>query len=65
MLIIDEISMVENLFFERLNAVLKEGRENDEAFGGIQLIVTGDVSMCYTRENRHANAGIVLPTVAG
>ncbi len=42
-LIIDEISMVENLHFERINAVMKEARNNSsEAFGGVQLIVTGD-----------------------
>lgn len=41
-LILDEISMVENLHFERLNAVMKEARNNKKAFGGVQLIVTGD-----------------------
>lgn len=43
-LVIDEISMVENLHFERLNAVMKEARNDERAFGGVQLIVTGDVS---------------------
>lgn len=41
-LVIDEISMVENLHFERLNAVMQEARGNDAAFGGVQLVVTGD-----------------------
>jgi ATP-dependent DNA helicase PIF1 len=46
-LIIDEISMVENLHFERLNAFMKAARFNPKlkvqpAFGGVQLIVTGD-----------------------
>ena len=48
-LIIDEISMVENHLFERLNRVMKDSRKNyddcaklPEPFGGIQLIVTGD-----------------------
>lgn len=41
-LILDEISMVENLHFERLNALMKEARNKKEAFGGVQLIVTGD-----------------------
>tara|TARA_R110002003_G_scaffold73_4_gene6830 strand:- start:25404 stop:25634 length:231 start_codon:yes stop_codon:yes gene_type:complete len=40
----NEISMVENLHFERLNAVMKEARGDGRAFGGVQLIVTGDVS---------------------
>ncbi|CAJ2505131.1 Uu.00g125250.m01.CDS01 [Anthostomella pinea] len=45
-LVIDEISMVENLHFERLNEVLKEARlrphQPTRAFGGLQIIVTGD-----------------------
>jgi ATP-dependent DNA helicase PIF1 len=41
-LIIDEISMMENHAFERLNEVMKEARRSDEAFGGVQLVVTGD-----------------------
>ena len=43
-LVIDEISMMENHYFERLNIILKESRAygRNEAFGGIQLIVTGD-----------------------
>ncbi|KAJ3547443.1 hypothetical protein NM208_g1505 [Fusarium decemcellulare] len=46
-LIIDEISMVENQHLERINASLKavkswHDRENAPAFGGVQLIVTGD-----------------------
>ena len=41
-LVIDEISMVENLHFERLNVIMKEARNSTKAFGGVQLIVTGD-----------------------
>jgi len=41
-LILDEVSMVENLHFERLNRLLKEARNSAEAFGGVQMIVTGD-----------------------
>lgn len=41
-IIIDEISMVENLHLERLNAVMKSGRGNDSPFGGVQVIFTGD-----------------------
>ena len=41
-LVIDEISMVENHFFERLNAIMKAARGNDDPFGGVQLVVTGD-----------------------
>lgn len=46
-LVIDEISMVENLHFERLNAFMKEARNNNRAFGGVQLIATGD--FCQVR----------------
>jgi DNA replication protein DnaC len=41
-LVLDEISMIENLHLERLNAVMKEARNSDKAFGGVQLVVTGD-----------------------
>ncbi|KAK1780877.1 glycosyl hydrolase family 61-domain-containing protein [Copromyces sp. CBS 386.78] len=41
-LIIDEISMVENHHFERLNTVHKHIREDDSPFGGVQVIVVGD-----------------------
>jgi hypothetical protein len=47
-LVIDEISMVENLLFERLNYIMKasigEGKGGGP-FGGVQIIVTGDVSI--------------------
>lgn len=45
-LVIDEISMVENLHFERLNQIMKAARFQPEgqesAFGGCQIVVTGD-----------------------
>lgn len=47
-IIIDEISMVENLHFERLNQVMKAARAKKRSangklpFGGVQVIVTGD-----------------------
>lgn len=41
-LIIDEVSMVENHLFERLNRVMKDARGNERPFGGVQIIVTGD-----------------------
>jgi hypothetical protein len=41
-LVFDEVSMVENLHFERLNQFLQEARGNNLAFGGVQLVVTGD-----------------------
>ncbi|KAK7969184.1 hypothetical protein PG988_008257 [Apiospora saccharicola] len=46
-LVIDEISMVENLHFERLNRILQDARHDprlhvQKAFGGVQVVVTGD-----------------------
>ncbi|KAM9323072.1 ATP-dependent DNA helicase PIF1 [Pholidichthys leucotaenia] len=41
-LIIDEISMVEAEFFDKLESVARSVRRSTEPFGGIQLIVCGD-----------------------
>ena len=41
-LVIDEISMMENHHFERLNRIMQSARDCDKAFGGVQIIVTGD-----------------------
>ena len=41
-LIIDEISMVANHVFERLNCIMKSARDSKKPFGGVQIIVTGD-----------------------
>ncbi len=42
LLAIDEISMLDIKTFEYVDKVLRQVRENDEPFGGIQLIVIGD-----------------------
>lgn len=41
-LVFDEVSMVENHHFERLNQVMQENRGNGRPFGGVQVIATGD-----------------------
>ncbi|KAK6823657.1 aaa ATPase [Apiospora arundinis] len=46
-LVIDEISMVENLHFERLNKVMQDALYDpnltvQKPFGGVQIVVTGD-----------------------
>lgn len=41
-LVIDEISMVDNHHFQRLNEIMKEVRQDERPFGGVQLVVTGD-----------------------
>lgn len=41
-LIIDEISMVEGQYFEKIEKVARVIRKNEKPFGGIQLILCGD-----------------------
>ncbi|XP_019114589.2 ATP-dependent DNA helicase PIF1 [Larimichthys crocea] len=41
-LIIDEVSMVEAQFFDKLESLARSVRRSTEPFGGIQLIVCGD-----------------------
>ncbi|KAL1377699.1 hypothetical protein pipiens_016089 [Culex pipiens pipiens] len=41
-LVIDEISMVDGDYFEKIEAVARYVRKNDKPFGGIQLILCGD-----------------------
>ena len=41
-LIIDEISMVDAKYFDRLEVIARRLRNNDQPFGGIQLILCGD-----------------------
>lgn len=43
-LIIDEISMLGGLYFEMIDLVFKTVRENNKAFGGVQLIFCGDMA---------------------
>ncbi|VDD93174.1 unnamed protein product [Enterobius vermicularis] len=41
-LIIDEISMIDADYFEKLEYVARKVKKNDKPFGGIQLVITGD-----------------------
>lgn len=41
-LVIDEISMVDGEFFDKLEGIARIVRKNSRPFGGIQLVVTGD-----------------------
>jgi ATP-dependent DNA helicase PIF1 len=41
-LIIDEISMVDDILFEKISQFLQAIRGNDDPFGGVQLILVGD-----------------------
>jgi ATP-dependent DNA helicase PIF1 len=42
-IIIDEISLVTADLLEKLNSKLKEARRNDHPFGGVQIILAGDL----------------------
>nr|CAB3264856.1 ATP-dependent DNA helicase PIF1-like [Phallusia mammillata] len=41
-LIVDEISMIDGDYFDKIEAVARACRKNSEPFGGIQLILCGD-----------------------
>lgn len=41
-LIVDEVSMVDGTLLDKLNAIAKNIRKNDQPFGGIQVIFCGD-----------------------
>lgn len=41
-LIIDEISMVDGNLLDKLEQIARRIRKNDDPFGGIQLVLTGD-----------------------
>jgi ATP-dependent DNA helicase PIF1 len=63
-LVIDEISMIENLQFERLSEVMKASRAGKATgpFGGVQVVVTGDVSHS-TRFDADMLITVVLSTI--
>lgn len=41
-LVLDEVSMVDGVLFDKLNEIGKSLRRNERPFGGIQLVITGD-----------------------
>ena len=41
-LIIDEISMIDSVLFDKIDTIARAVREIDLPFGGIQLVITGD-----------------------
>jgi len=55
-LIIDEISMVSPFIFSAMDSILKAFKKNDKAFGGIQVILSGDFfqlpPISRTKENK-------------
>ena len=53
-LIIDEVSMLDNLLFEKISKYLSIVRKNDEPFGGLQLVLTGDFCQLEPVENDYS-----------
>lgn len=41
-LVVDEVSMVDGDFFDKLEEIARKIRNNGRPFGGIQLVITGD-----------------------
>jgi ATP-dependent DNA helicase PIF1 len=50
-LIIEEVSMLDNIIFEGLSDILKIVKDNNKPFGGIQLILVGDFFQLKPIEN--------------
>lgn len=55
-LIIDEISMIDGMFLEKLNMIAKLLRDGSKPFGGIQLVFTGDFFQLPPVQKRNYNA---------
>jgi ATP-dependent DNA helicase PIF1 len=51
-LIVDEISMIQVKYLEKLNCIAKALRNSQRAFGGIQLILIGDYFQCPSVEKK-------------
>jgi ATP-dependent DNA helicase PIF1 len=43
LLIIDEVSMLDAVYFDKVEAIAREVRRNNEPFGGVQVVLTGDL----------------------
>ncbi|PSS37108.1 hypothetical protein PHLCEN_2v981 [Hermanssonia centrifuga] len=57
-LIIDEISMIDGKFFDKLEYIARALRGNDKPFGGIQLVLSGD--FCQLPPVPDQNKGIQI-----
>lgn len=62
-LIIDEISMVDGVLFDKLEQVARTIRNNGRPFGGIQLIFTGDFFQLPPVPDRNTEAKFVFDAV--
>jgi ATP-dependent DNA helicase PIF1 len=53
-LIIDEVSMLDNILFEKISKYLSLVRRKSEPFGGLQLVLTGDFCQLEPVENDYS-----------
>jgi len=53
-LIIDEVSMLDNILFEKISKYLSIVRKKSEPFGGLQLVLTGDFCQLEPVENDYS-----------
>ena len=49
-LIIDEVSMLSSRLFDSVDRICKAMKRNEEPFGGMQVVLSGDFSNCPHRE---------------
>ena len=57
-LIIDEISMIDGSFLDKLEYVARAIRKNDKPFGGIQLVMTGDFFQLPPVQKRDSSSAV-------
>jgi ATP-dependent DNA helicase PIF1 len=53
-LIIDEVSMLDNVLFEKISKYLSLVRKKSEPFGGLRLVLTGDFCQLEPVENEYS-----------
>lgn len=61
-LIIDEISMIDGILFDKLEYIARMVRRDERPFGGIQLVVSGDFCQLPPVPDRDKN-GISMPAI--
>jgi GTPase SAR1 family protein len=60
-LIIDEVSMMSAGFFESIDRICKHMKRNPEPFGGLQVILCGDLFQLPPIEKGNAHDNIMIP----
>ncbi|KAI5124476.1 hypothetical protein M0805_008358 [Coniferiporia weirii] len=58
-LVIDEISMIDGVLFDKLESIARQLRDNNLPFGGIQLVLSGD--FCQLPPVPDLHDGVQLP----